>query len=562
MTEETNNDNKNNSTIMATYESLEGTPPPSLFDGSESGVGGPWACLEWPFRPPSALTTNRAATAQAMDSVAKGVMHASAAFFGPALLQLALNQVQEQQADCNDDDDDNNGACATNAALLFGYWSPNSVLTTSSVIAVLIATIGLPFLGAYIDRQRYDTTVDHGRYTAGKLTAYILAAIHLWQMFISTKTWFIFWISHTIAEALNMIHQMCVLLRSPNMTVLRLPCALTQHCRAVYRIILAYLQDLTPDVPTLTRYTSHFALLQFLGMLVFYTAVAVYARNAKAVSGDEDFAIVHTSRFANGVAGIFGLVVMGYAWAFLFSRRKEDHHFPGSLAGAARTWCEDFYLSWQSLARLVRLIRRNYPALQWLGVTLLFSPCVGSGSYFSIFSTLHKVLVGMDSAQIGLANLLALVSAVIGSRIAAYLGRKINALLSFQLSIMCLMASFSVTSCFVHGPEDITIYFGCMASLGLVLGWILTTERVLFCTLAPSENQAEMMGLLVSVHTALAFMPPLLFSVITQMGFSLNVAVMLQNVLLAMSLLASTMIGPFDRAVAQARQPPASETSA
>lgn len=297
-------------------------------------------------------------------------------------------------------------------------------------------------------------------------------------------------------------------------------------------------------------------------MLVFYTAVAVYARNAKAVSGDEDFAIVHTSRFANGVAGIFGLVVMGYAWAFLFSRRKEDHHFPGSLAGAARTWCEDFYLSWQSLARLVRLIRRNYPALQWLGVTLLFSPCVGSGSYFSIFSTLHKVLVGMDSAQIGLANLLALVSAVIGSRIAAYLGRKINALLSFQLSIMCLMASFSVTSCFVHGPEDITIYFGCMASLGLVLGWILPTERVLFCTLAPSENQAEMMGLLVSVHTALAFMPPLLFSVITQMGFSLNVAVMLQNVLLAMSLLASTMIGPFDRAVAQARQPPASETSA
>lgn len=292
-------------------------------------------------------------------------------------------------------------------------------------------------------------------------------------------------------------------------------------------------------------------------MLAFFVAVAVYAKTSKAVSNDEDIAIVHSSRFANGIAGIFGLVIMSYAWAHLFSRRKDDHHHPGSLTGVARTWCEDLCLSWKSLKRLVSVIRRNYPALQWLIITLLFSPSVGSGSYFSIFSTLHKVLVGMDSAQIGLANLIALASAMVGSRVSAILGHKLNALVSFQLSLVGLMATLAGTACFVHGPQDLHLYLCFLGCVGLVLGWLLPSERVLFCTLAPNENQAEMMGLLVSVHTALAFIPPLLFSVVTQVGLSVNVAVMSQNGLLALALLASHMIGPFDRAVAQARRPPA-----
>ena len=312
----------------------------------------------------------------------------------------------------------------------------------------------------------------------------------------------------------------------------------------------------------LTRYTSHFAFLQFIAMLAFFVSVAIYARTSPRDETTEDQAMVRTSRFANGIAGIVGLVIMAYAWAFLFSRRKEDNALPGSLAGAARTWCEDLYLSGKSLARLIRLIRRDYPALQWLVVTLLFSPSMGSGSYFSIFSTLHRVLVEMNSAQIGLANLIALASAMVGSRLAAWVSHHLNALVSFQLSLAALMITFSCTAWFVHGPDDLNLYYCLLAALGLVLGWLMPTERVLFCTLAPSENQAEMMGLLVSVHTALAFVPPLLFSVVTQLGYSLQWGVLSQNVLLFLAISASCMIGPFERAVAQARRPPSFDPNA
>ena len=327
------------------------------------------------------------------------------------------------------------------------------------------------------------------------------------------------------------------------------------------RIILAYLQDLTTDIPMLTRHTSYFALLQFIAMLLFFALVAVYAKLASPGEPDTDqeHGMVRTSRFANGFAGCFGLVIMGYAWAHLFSRRKQNHHFPGSIiTGVTRTWCEDLYLSGQSLARLIRLIRRDYPALQWLVVTLMFSPSMGSGSYFSIFSTLHKVLVEMNSAQIGLANLIALAAAMVGAQVAAYVGHRLNALLSFQLSLFCLIVVFACTAWFVHGPQDMATYYFLLAALGMVLGWLVPTERVLYCTLAPSENQSEMMGLLVAVHTALAFIPPLLFSVVTQLGYSMQWAIFSQNILLICAISASCMIGPFEGAVAQARRPAAS----
>ena len=206
------------SSMPITYEALSDGSSPSVVGSSNINSGpplmdhyeqqrGPWPAMEWLFWPPTATVgpVSKAATAQAMDSVAKGVMHASAAFFGPALLQLAFDQVQrqEQNRDCVDNED--------RCDLLWGFWRPSAVLTTSSVIAVLSASIGIPFLGAYIDRQRYDQTQDHGRYTAGKLTAYCLAFIHLAQMFVHKSTWFVFWISHTIAEALNMVHQMYVI---------------------------------------------------------------------------------------------------------------------------------------------------------------------------------------------------------------------------------------------------------------------------------------------------------------------------------------------------------------
>ena len=355
------------------------------------------------------------------------------------------------------------------------------------------------------------------------------------------------------------------------------------------RIILAYLQDLTTDIPMLTRHTSYFALLQFIAMLLFFALVAVYAKLASPGEPDTDQeqGMLRTSRFANGFAGCFGLVIMGYAWAHLFSRRKQNHHFPGSIiTGVTRTWCEDLYLSGQSLARLIRLIRRDYPALQWLVVTLMFSPSMGSGSYFSIFSTLHKVLVEMNSAQIGLANLIALAAAnctaicrsssatvwrpikaacaraaaaaMVGAQVAAYVGHRLNALLSFQLSLFCLIVVFACTAWFVHGPQDMATYYFLLAALGMVLGWLVPTERVLYCTLAPSENQSEMMGLLVAVHTALAFIPPLLFSVVTQLGYSMQWAIFSQNILLVCAISASCMIGPFEGAVAQARRPAAS----
>lgn len=181
-----------------------------LLEEEDGNHTGPWPRFEALFRPPTA-PRRRPITAQGMDAAAKGVLHASAAFFGPVLLQLALAQAN---ANCDDDPADD--------CRVFWHWEPRSVLTTSSVVATWTVAVVLPFWGAAIDRHKTSSstgsstpTSSHsspadGRYRAGRATAYLLVALHLLQTFISSSTWFFFWIAHTLAEALNMIHQMYV----------------------------------------------------------------------------------------------------------------------------------------------------------------------------------------------------------------------------------------------------------------------------------------------------------------------------------------------------------------
>lgn len=86
------------------------------------------------------------------------------------------------------------------------------------------------------------------------------------------------------------------------------------------------------------------------------------------------------------------------------------------------------------------------------------------------------------------------------------------------------------------------------------LGWLVPTEKVLFCTLSPKHRQAEMMGVLLCVHMSFSWLPPLLFSIINEAGYSLRWALASDNLLLLIALFISWYIGDYKRAVEQANR--------
>lgn len=466
---------------------------------------GPLPWLERPFWTRlEGIPLQREATGQAMDAAAKGILHVSTAFLGPALIQLAYTSAEERYCqDQQDDNQNNNNNCnpTEDDLSVFGL-RPSSILTVSSVTATAAAAIALPFIGALIDRSTH-------RKTAGAATAFALVFFNVFQVMLSQQAWPLFWLSKTIADFTFIVHT---------------------------SIVLAFMKDLTSSSDTMSLYSSKFSILHFLFTAAFTVAVVIYAQGAHQ-------SLVQTSRSAHLVSAIIGAFLLGYSWVHLFGHRPQ------------RRQAEDSFVqnTFLALHTTVTNIRRHYPALKWFMLTLLWSPNMGSGTLMSIFGTLQKSLLQMSSPQIGMFNLTVLLSTIVGANWAGYLNRRLNPLTSFRLCLGALSVVTALMAVLIRGPEQLHLFYLLSAFAGVTLGWLVPTERVLFCTLIPVGQEAEMMGLILCVHSAAAWLPPLLFSLINEWGFSLQWALASQDFIYGLAIVTSFGVGDYDTAVRQAR---------
>jgi UMF1 family MFS transporter len=479
----------------------------SLVTAATRQGAGPMPWFERPFwTNVEGIPLQREATGQGMDAAAKGILHVSTAFLGPALIQLAYADAEERF--CKDqyngvNDGDYNCTPTEDDLRVFGL-RPSSILTLSSVVATAVAAVALPIIGALIDRSSH-------RKTVGAATAYALVFFNAVQAMLSQRNWPLFWLSKIVADFTYIVHT---------------------------SILLAFMKDLTTNSQTLATYSSKFSVLQFTFTAGFTLFVIGYAHWAQQT-------IVQTSRSAHFVSAVIGFFLLRYSWTHLFEHRPQRRQAEGSLVQSTIL----------ALHATVTKIRKHYPALKWFMLTLLWSPDLGSGTLMSIFGTLQKSLLQMSSTQIGLFNLTVLLSTIVGAYLAGYLNRRFNPLISFRLCLMALSVVTALMSVFIRGPEQLHLFYLLSAAIGVILGWLVPTERVLFCTLAPVGQEAEMMGLILCVHSAAAWLPPLLFSVINEAGFSLQWALASQDFIYGMAIVTSFGVGDYETAVRQARDP-------
>jgi MFS-type transporter involved in bile tolerance (Atg22 family) len=175
---------------------------------------------------------------------------------------------------------------------------------------------------------------------------------------------------------------------------------------------------------------------------------------------------------------------------------------------------------------------------------------MGSGTLMSLFGTLHQSLLQMTSTEIGIFNLVVLMSTIVGAKLAGFLNATLNPLRSFRLCLVVLAIVTAIMSVTFTGPQQLVLFYLLSSAIGVILGWLVPTERVLFCTLAPTGHESEMMGLILCVHSAAAWLPPLLFSLTNEAGLSLRWALAPQDVL---SLVSSLGVGDYETALEQAR---------
>lgn len=435
------------------------------------------------------------ATGWAMDSAARGPINMTGTFLGSAILRLAVIDAGCKRAsDCN--------------VRIYGL-RPSSLLTTVTAVVGVLAALAMPLVGAVVDHTRY-------RKAFGAGSALIVVAITGVQISISQENWFAMLCDEAIGGFVFVVHTTAV---------------------------FAYLPDLSSHENDYVTYTTGFNVRQY-GMQVIHSGLIVLIGFLRPASNPTEGAI-QTARVSSGMAFVISLFLMGYAWAFLFRKRPALSEVPQGESLLT--------VGFNRLKQTTNTIWRDYHALRWFMVALLFSPEAGGGVILSIATTFLVSFLRMTSQQVAIVSLIMLAFNVPGSIVSRHLCRRINPLNTYRVSLLAFVSITALTAAVLTGPHRVKLAYGFAAGWGLSLGAMYPTQRVLFCTLIPKNQEMEFMGLFTFFGSILSWLPPLLFTTLNERGIGMQWGLAILPFFSAVSLFWTILMGGYDDAVLRPR---------
>jgi UMF1 family MFS transporter len=432
---------------------------------SSGRIHAPWflSWIEWPFHisdPTSGVMLPEVA-GQAMDAAARGPLNQVGGYVGSAIVRLAA-----RDAGCLV----GVGRCTKT---VYGI-KPSSLLTTTSAIAGVCAALLMPVFGAVIDHTQH-------RKLVGVLSGALAVAAVGAQLSISQSTWFfVLW--------MDAIGGFSLLVHAAN--------------------TFAYLPDLTLDYGVLSHYTSRINMRQYSVQFV-YLCIVIIIGQVRELDRSVNSS-VQTAKDAAGLAFGIGFIFIGYAWTFLFRRRPALSKVPeGSTLVST---------GFRQVLKTSRKIVKDYGALKWFMISLLWSPEAGAGVVQSIAVTFLTVVMRFSGLEIAKANLVLIAANLPGSMFSKWCCAKINPLNSYRGGLLFLSVSIAVSCGIFKGPEQREAVYGFSAAWGFAMGWTFPSQRVLLVSLIPKGQETEMMGMFTFMGQILGWLPPLLFTIMNENG--------------------------------------------
>lgn len=124
----------------------------------------------------------------------------------------------------------------------------------------------------------------------------------------------------------------------------------------------------------------------------------------------------------------------------------------------------------------------------------------------------------MDSTQIGIFFLVTLIFTLPGTQLGAFVTRRTNPNTSWKLSMVALLIVLIIGALVLEELPADKNYFSYIwgAFVGLMLGWFYPTENLFFSMCLPKGQEAELAGFFVYCTQILAWLPPLLFTILVE----------------------------------------------
>jgi MFS-type transporter involved in bile tolerance (Atg22 family) len=381
---------------------------------------------------------------------------------------------------------------------------PSSILAYIVMVVGLLSAVLMPLIGSIIDHTKY-------RRAVGSISAAFMSVMILIQMLVMEDHWF-------VAAILQIF----------------VAFSYTVHLCATY----AYLPELTTDHEKLTQYAARFSAAQYSGSVLFLLAMVGIL---SLVSRNYD---IRSSTISQTVVFVVCLTFFGYAWTWLFQPRPASQRVPKD-----RTLLSAGFWKIRKTAQTILL---HHSAIKWFLVSAAFTQAATT-TFSTIAITYMTELLGFDSKENGIAILILLLFGVPGTKIAAWLTSSINPIRSLQTNLIFWICSVSAASLFLYKPDQQGMAYAFAMFWGLAIGWVYPTEKTLYVTIIPRGQEAELMGTYICACQMLSWLPPLVFSVMNETGFSMRAGLFTLTFYFAVSFVILFFVGDYNEAVAHAK---------
>ncbi|KAL7470861.1 hypothetical protein ACHAXS_011143 [Conticribra weissflogii] len=446
--------------------------------------------FEIPFRTKNIQTNQylEEATGHAMDVAARGTINQTGTFVGAALIRLAIADAAS------------NPNCANPMTCPVYGIRPTSILTVGNIITAVIAGVTMPIMGALVDHT------DH-RKIMGAASAFIITLSVGLQIMISQDTWFAVYILEIIGGYFLIMHQVTT---------------------------MAYLPDLTHDLTEMGHYTSMFMIRQYFVQGIYTSTVVAFSQGLKLKNID-------TAKLSTSLAFVIGVVLLGYSWTFLFRKRPKLREVPPN-SNIFTTGFKQIYVTTQT-------VFRQYKALKWFMIALLFSPEAGAGTVLAIAVTFLTSYVKMEVNEIATVSLVMLFANIPGALISKLMCRKVNPLNSFRMAEVLFATTNALIAATVTGPERKKLVYFYSALVGVAFGWMFPSQRTLAVAIIPKGQETEIMGLISFFGQVVGWLPAMVFTAMNEAGVNMRWGLSTLSFFLITSCLFTFLCGSFEDAV-------------
>lgn len=382
----------------------------------------------------------------------------------------------------------------------------SSVLTVGSLIVGIVAGVTMPIVGSFVDHTNH-------RKVMGAVSALIIVLAVGLQMMINEDTWFIVFILEIIGGYFLIMHQVCT---------------------------MAYLPDLTHDLSEMGHYTARLMMNQYFVQGIFTSLVVLVGYTKPGFSN------LNTAVLAAGLATGIGAVLFGYSWTFLFRKRPKLREVPPG-DNLVTTGFKRLIVTTKKV-----FSKKEYKALKWFMIALLFSPEAGAGIILAIAVTFLTVFVNMQAREIAVVSLTMLFANIPGAYLSKRMCRWVNPLNSFRMAEVLFAFINALLAATVQGStqKDKNLVYFYAAMIGIAFGWMFPSQRTLAVAIMPKGQEFEIMGLISFYGQILGWAPAFVFTALNENGISMRWGMGSVSFFLMTSCFFTFFCGDFNEAVA------------